>query len=145
MAFASGTFSRLWTFLTERVHNEKIFLARLDEEFDGIATGLTELHQGSTAAETEIASDATVGLSTADGIKVHVSGTTTITSFGTGAELLRIVRFSDALTLTHNATSLILPGGVDIATEAGDVAILISDASGNWRVASYQSSGAFWA
>jgi hypothetical protein len=144
MAFGSGTFTRLWNFLTERVNNQKIFLARLDDELDGMATALTQLHQGTTAAETTIASAGTTDLSTADGMKVLVTGTTTITSFGTGAELLRIVRFSGALTLTHNATSLILPGGVNIVTEDGDVAILISDASGNWRLVSYLAEGPFW-
>ena len=32
------------------------------------------------------------------------------------------MQFSGALTLTHNATSLILPGGASITTAAGDVA-----------------------
>ena len=137
MAFGSGVFSRLYTFIDERVHNTKIWLARLDAEFDGMATALTSLHQGALAAETTIESADEVDLETALGLRVLVSGTTTITSFGTGANLLRIVRFSGALTLTHHATTLILPGGTNITTAAGDVGIFMSDGSGNWRLVTY--------
>lgn len=38
----------------------------------------------------------------------------------------------------HNATSLILPGGANLVTAAGDSALATSDASGNWRVRHYQ-------
>jgi hypothetical protein len=41
------------------------------------------------------------------------------------------------LTLTHNATSLILPGATNITTAANDTALLISEGSGNWRCWSY--------
>ena len=52
-------------------------------------------------------------------------------------------RFADALTLTHNATSLILPGGASITTAAGDVAGFRSLGSGNWRCEFYsRASGA---
>ena len=69
---------------------------------------------------------------------VVVTGTTTITSFGTGANRIRFVRFSGVLTLTHNATSLILPTGANITTQAGDTCIVISDGSSNARVYAYQ-------
>lgn len=46
MAFSSGTFLRLWGFLAERVHNQKTFLARLDDELDGVADALTTLRSG---------------------------------------------------------------------------------------------------
>ena len=69
---------------------------------------------------------------------VHVTGTTTITGLGTiQAGTRRIVEFDDILTLTHNGTSLILPGGVNITTAAGDVATFVSEGSGNWRCTSY--------
>jgi hypothetical protein len=72
-------------------------------------------------------------------MKVSITGSVTITSFGTGAHLLRFIRFAAALTLTHNATSLILPnGGSNIVTAAGDTCIATSDGSGNWRVRDYQ-------
>jgi hypothetical protein len=62
-----------------------------------------------------------------------VTGTTAITSFGTVANSRKLVRFTAALTLTHNATSLILPGAADITTAAGDIFEFASDGSGNWR------------
>ena len=52
---------------------------------------------------------------------------------GARAKTLRVVYFAGALTLTHNATTLILPGATNIAIAAGDSAIFLSDASGNWR------------
>jgi hypothetical protein len=67
-----------------------------------------------------------------------VTGTTTITSLGTGPNLIRYVRFSGSLTLTHNATTLILPGGTNIQTQAGDWMIISSDSSSNVRVLNYQ-------
>jgi hypothetical protein len=69
---------------------------------------------------------------------VNITGTTTITSFGTvAAGIWRIVTFAGALTLTHNATSLILPGGASITTAAGDSLIAESLGSGNWKVHVY--------
>lgn len=63
-----------------------------------------------------------------------ITGTTAITSFGTvAAGTLRILEFASSLTLTHNATSLKLPGSGNIQTAAGDVAILLSLGAGNWK------------
>lgn len=86
---------------------------------------------------TALASATTTDLSTITTIGVSITGTTTITGFGTGASLMRIGKFAGALTLTHNATSLILPGGANITTAAGDCFIALSDASGNWTVVDY--------
>jgi hypothetical protein len=87
----------------------------------------------------DIASAATTALSTATASFLHVTGTTTITALGTvQAGTRRIVVFDGALTLTHNATSLILPTGANITTAAGDVAAFVSEGSGNWRCVSYQ-------
>lgn len=89
-----------------------------------------------------IASAATTDLSTVASQNVTVTGTTTITSFGTaGAGTFRRLRFSGILTLTHNATSLILPGAANITTAAGDTLEAVSLGSGNWVVTSYQPSG----
>jgi hypothetical protein len=90
-----------------------------------------------SANEASIASAATCDLGAAGSLFVQITGNTTITSFGTGANKLRFVRFAQALTLTHNGTSLILLGGASRATAAGDVGIYASDASGNWRERSY--------
>ena len=83
---------------------------------------------------TNIASAAAINLGAATGDYVVITGTTTITSLGTAdAGTERTLVFSGVLTLTHNATSLILPGGVDIVTDVGDIATFRSEGSGNWR------------
>lgn len=84
-----------------------------------------------------VASAATCDIGAATTTRITITGTTTITSFGTGADRLRFVTFAGALTLTHNGTSLILPGGANITTAAGDTATFASDSSGNWRCLSY--------
>lgn len=87
--------------------------------------------------EISVASASTCDIGAAQGGKIAITGTTTITSFGTSANKRRFVRFTGALTLTHNGTSLILPGAANITTVAGDTAVFMSDASGNWRCYSY--------
>ncbi len=87
----------------------------------------------------DIASATTTNVGAATGNFVDVTGTTTIAGLGTvqaGTE--RTVRFTGILTLTHNATSLILPGGANITTAAGDVATFRSLGSGNWICVTYQ-------
>lgn len=87
---------------------------------------------------TDLASAATVNLGAATGNIVHITGTTGITAFDTvQAGVARTVVFDDALTLTHDATSLILPGGANITTAAGDTARFVSEGSGNWRCLAY--------
>ncbi|HMO29742.1 DUF2793 domain-containing protein, partial [Enterovirga sp.] len=90
------------------------------------------------SAEANLASAATVDLGAQPTRRIAVTGTTTITSFGNGANKERLLRLADALTLRHNATSLILPGAADIVTVAGDTAIFASDGAGNWRCLDYQ-------
>lgn len=82
-----------------------------------------------------------VDLSTATGAFVHITGTTTITALGTvtAGRVFRL-EFDAALTLTHNGTSLILPGGANITTAAGDTAEFISEGGGNWRCLSYSKA-----
>jgi hypothetical protein len=81
----------------------------------------------------DIASAATVTFPV-DGDYFHITGTTTITAFAALQAGTRILlEFDGALTLTHNATSLILIGGVNYVTVAGDVLEFVSEGSGNWR------------
>ncbi len=89
----------------------------------------------------DIASATSTSIGTATGNYVKVTGTTTITSFDTiQAGTRRIVEFTGILTLTHNASSLILPGGANITTAAGDCATFVSEGSGNWRCTSYNKA-----
>jgi len=75
-----------------------------------------------------------------DGNYVDVTGVTAITSIITSGHIGTIIKlhFDGALTLTHHATDLILPGATDIPTAAGDEAEFIEYASGDWRCTSYQ-------
>jgi hypothetical protein len=92
----------------------------------------------------DIASAATTNIGAANSLNVRITGTTTITSLGTVANgIRRYLRFAAALTLTHNATSLILPGGANITTAAGDTAIAISLGSGNWVVVNYMPASGY--
>ena len=69
------------------------------------------------AAYVDVASAATADIGAAASNNVRITGTTTITSLGTAAAgITRRVRFAGALTLTYNATSLILPGSANITT-----------------------------
>ncbi len=97
------------------------------------AEALARLVSIDDASETTVASAATCDIGNIDTLRAVVSGAVTVTSFGSRASVLRIVRFSGAPLLTHNATSLILPGGGNIQAAAGDTAIFASDPSGNWR------------
>lgn len=92
---------------------------------------------------TDIASAASVNLAAATGTFVDITGTTTITALGTlAAGNLRILRFAGALTLTHHATALILPGGANIVTAAGDMATFLSLGGGNWVCQTYSRGSA---
>jgi hypothetical protein len=87
-----------------------------------------------------IASSGTTDLCSQKPTTVTVTGTTTITSFGSTCQVGQIknVIVSGALTLTHNATSLILPNaGLNITTAAGDTLEAVYLGSGNWRVTNY--------
>ncbi len=88
--------------------------------------------------EVYIASATTCDVLGANGLAVQITGTVTITSLGTGPNRIQFVRFAGALTLTHNAASLILPAANNILTAAGDTMIVISDESSNARVVNYQ-------
>src|SRR5882672_1911461 len=94
-------------------------------------------------AGTDLASASTLAV-LANGGYFHVTGTTTITALSQSSNLragrLIQLKFNGILTLTHNATSLILPGGANITTAAGDVATFRCDDSANnyWRCVQYQ-------
>jgi hypothetical protein len=87
-----------------------------------------------------LSSNTTTDLGTSPTHIISISGATTITSFGSSAQTdypLYLLTFSGSLTLTYNATSLILPGKVSIVTQANDSATAIYLGSGNWLVTSY--------
>jgi hypothetical protein len=108
----------------------------------GLDDNLRELQkvvrQDLASKGSDIASATTTDLGAVAGLMHDITGTTTITGLGTvSAGIWKIIKFEDALTLTHNATSLILPGGANITTANGDIALMFSEGSGNWRCVSY--------
>ena len=90
-----------------------------------------------------VASAGTITLG--DGGVFHITGTTTITDidFTVATDGRRaILIFDGALTLTHNATTLVIPGGANITTAAGDVAVVVQDSGDNIKVAGFARQAA---
>jgi len=85
----------------------------------------------------DVASASTLALGS-EGNYFDVTGTTPIAAITySGAGKLVKLHFDGALTLTHHATNLVLPGGANITTAAGDEAEFIEYASGDWRLTNY--------
>lgn len=98
--------------------------------------GLSIAVGGKVGADVASATDLAVDI---EGSFFDVTGTTTITTMKTkGIGSLIILQFDGALTLTHNATDLILPGAANIITAAGDIATFYEYATGDWRCTNYQ-------
>lgn len=90
--------------------------------------------------ETNVVSAATTDIGSINSNFIRVSGTATITSLGTNYRGPRFVRFANVMTLTHNATTLILPGAVNITTAVGDTAIFTpkGNPSDGWNCVNYR-------
>lgn len=85
----------------------------------------------------DVASAATTDVSTAEGVNVNITGTTGITSFGSGRDGLHsLMRFASAVTITHSA-NIQCPGDRDITTAAGDFMLIVSRGGGVWEVVGY--------
>ena len=84
---------------------------------------------------TDISSATTLVTPSGGGNFFHVTGTTTITTlmagYSDGNEITLV--FDGVLTLTHNSTRLILQGGGNVTTAAGDVFVFANEGSNNWR------------
>ena len=109
----------------------------------GLADNLQEIQkvvrQDLAHKGADIASAGTTDIGAVAGYFHDITGTTTITSFGTvSAGIVKRLKFEGALTLTHNASSLILPGAQNLSIQVGDCIDLISEGSGNWRVTNYE-------
>ena len=122
--------------LTEVVYYNGSYQLQSLASFNGTSIGTFGL-------ETAIASAATTDLGTAFAHVVLVTGTTTITSFGSSALVaapIYSVRFNAGLTLTYNSATMILPGNASIPTSAGDWGLFQYLGGGAWKCLSYQSS-----
>jgi microcystin-dependent protein len=85
------------------------------------------------------ASAATVDLGAQPQTQVIISGTTTVTSFGTTAAVgeMKFCYASGSFQLT-NSSNLVLPGGGNIQTTAGDTWWSIYQGANQWIVVNYQ-------
>jgi len=107
----------------------------------GVA-GMTELNGGSYIVASQATN--TVELTGVDGtgFTAYTSGgevTYDITSFeAVRVGTIKKIHFDSISVLNHDATNLILPGGKNITTAAGDEAEFIEYASGDWRCLSYE-------
>ncbi|MBB3226983.1 bifunctional ADP-heptose synthase (sugar kinase/adenylyltransferase) [Luteibacter sp. Sphag1AF] len=99
---------------------------------DYLRAGFAITRSTNGISSASIPSASTTDLGTADAEAVTVTGASTITSFGTvAAGIKREVYFSGACTI-KNSSAIVLVGGGDITTNAGDVITFRSQGSGNW-------------
>ena len=102
-------------------------------EFGQTYTGTFNLSKGADIASASALAPGN------DGNYFDVTGTTAITSINSvGVGTVIKLHFDSALTLTHHATNLILPGEANITTAAGDEAEFIEYAAGKWICTKYQ-------
>lgn len=103
--------------------------------FDPDTSLLLQFNKGADIAS---ATALPIGAAT-DGNYFDITGTTTITSITTRrvGDVVRL-HFDGVLLLTHHATDLVLPGGANITTIAGDEAVFIEYATGEWRMVNYE-------
>jgi hypothetical protein len=98
----------------------------------------------SQGVEADIASATTTDIGAQNTNFLRVTGTTTITGFGTNYNGPRFLRFAGAVLLTHGS-ALILPTAANITTAAGDLAIAIPKATtgtaDGWIVLYQKASG----
>lgn len=90
-------------------------------------------------ASTTVAAASTTDLGAVGNFNVQLTGNTGIQSFGSSAtvgDLFRIT-LAGSLTITHNATSMILPGATNLFGKVGDRVWATYLGSGNWRVVNY--------
>lgn len=102
--------------------------------FDGSANINIEDRKGANIASAATTTIGTTGL----GDYIHITGTTTITSFGTAsaAGVRRTLIFDGALTITHHATNLICMGATNIVTVANTIIEVVAETTTTWRVVS---------
>jgi len=110
---------------------------------DGTGQALIYEQLFNQGTEADLASAATTDIGAQLTNFLRITGTTTITSFGTNYKGPRFLRFAGAVLLTNSAT-LSLPGGANITTAAGDCLIVIPTATlgtaDGWRVVAYQKN-----
>jgi hypothetical protein len=92
-------------------------------------------------SQNSLATASTADLGTIATHNVLLTGTTTVTSFGSSASAtapIYLVESQSAFTLTYNATSMQLIGNANISVAAGDSFMMNYLRSGNWNMLFYQ-------
>ena len=116
----------------------------------GLAPNLQQIQatvrQGLQHIGSSVVCAATTDLSTVDGYTIPLSGSATVTSFGTEAEGMSYrLQFSGS-PLLKNSTAIQTPTATsgDLSIVSGDIIEVISQGSGNWKVANaYQPNPRF--
>jgi hypothetical protein len=119
-------------------------------EFDAIVVGFDRAYAdiqaiaaatgaSTTIVEASVASAATTPIGSQSSQDILITGSNSISSFGTTYSGIKFIRFASALSLV-NGSSLVLPGGANITTVAGDtcIAIPIGNPATGWRIADYR-------
>lgn len=157
--WANNTLSDIATALTNSIAKDGQTTATANLPMGGFK--LTNIAAGTTStdsarfdqifnqgAPTDIASASTVDIGGQLTNFLTVTGTTTITSFGTNYKGPKMLKFTGILTLTYDSTTLVIPGAANITTAAGDTAIVIpksttSGTADGWQVILYQRASGF--
>lgn len=114
--------------------------SKQDSEIDENFRSCTWKHGGNLAAASNIAPTTnanyyhiTSGASTINSLTDRVDGDS---DYG---QMVRLI-FDVAVTIAHNgSTGIACPGNANITTAAGDIAVLVNESAGLWRIASYQT------
>lgn len=78
-----------------------------------------------------VLSASTVDLGAEDKIRLNIIGDTNISSFGTEPNYFRILRLYGTPTITHNGTTMNMPGATNYTPTAGQIVYVSSDGDGN--------------
>lgn len=140
--FFTGAYSQV-TGATTAVAGQVIQSAVWNSIHSDIGTALSECFTqfGVDAAEVALTTGSTVQIGGGSlGIRNSITGAGNITSFGSVANALHIVRFLTSGITISPSSALLTPGSVAIITQVGDQAIVTSDASANYRFVSYMTA-----
>lgn len=126
----------------DNAFRELMAILRRDVPGLTLANSYTKIQKWAKGADVASATSLTLG---DDGNYFDITGTTAITSIATkGVGTVVKLHFDAGLTLTHHATDLILPGGANIVTAAGDEAEFIEYATADWRCVNYSRASENW-
>lgn len=96
----------------------------------------------STGEEERLVANTTTDLGSARTNLIRIAGSTTIANFGASATLANPIYqliFNSALTITYDATAMILPNAQDLQVGANDTAVFEYLGSGDWQLISHQA------